>query len=117
MRAVVWTGCLQDWVSWMSTQWPAQAYTTGCRNRYVPPSWSLGCAALMLKRFYMRLQSITVSVSDVPSPDDSDAIAFLVPYSADRSVTAPQKFQWCYKGSSGPDYLKTGTTSVTCASH
>ena len=64
---------------------------------------------------HARSQSITVSVSNVTDPSDSDAIAFLVPYSADRSVTAPQKFQWCLKGSSGADYLTTGSTSLTCA--
>ena len=61
----------------------------------------------------MPSQTITVTVN-VSDPTDADAVAFLVPYNADRNVTAPQKRQWCMKGSSGADYLTTGTTSLTC---
>ena len=57
-------------------------------------------------------QTITVTV-DVSDPTDADAVAFLVPFAADRNITAPQKFKWCLKGSSGAGYLTTGKTSLT----
>ncbi len=59
-------------------------------------------------------QTITVSVN-VSDPTSADAVAFLVPYSADRNVTAPQKRQWCLNGTAGSDYLTTGQTSLKCA--
>jgi len=59
-------------------------------------------------------QTITVSVN-VSDPTSADAVAFLVPYSADRNITAPQKRQWCLNGTAGSDYLTTGMTSLTCA--
>ena len=60
------------------------------------------------------LQAITVTVSGVKHPKDSDAVALLVPYNADRSVISPQKFQWLIKGSAGKRYLTTGKSTLTC---
>ena len=61
-----------------------------------------------------RAQTITVTVN-VSDPTDADAVAFLVPYNADRNITAPQKRQWCMNGTAGADYLTTGTTALKCA--
>ena len=60
------------------------------------------------------LQAITVTVKGVTDPKDTDAVALLVPYDANRSVTPPQKFQWLIKGSAGKGYLKTGASTLTC---
>ena len=60
------------------------------------------------------LQAITVTVSGVTDPTDADAVALLIPYDANRSVIPPQKFQWLIKGSAGADYLKTGSSTLTC---
>ena len=60
------------------------------------------------------MQTITVTVN-VSDPTAADAVAFLVPYNADRTITAPQKRQWCLNGSAGSDYLTTGQTTHKCA--
>ena len=60
------------------------------------------------------VQAITVTVKGVTDPQDTDAVALLVPYDANRSVTPPQKFQWLIKGSAGKKYLTTGTSTLTC---
>ena len=70
---------------------------------------------LVLSHVVPCAQSVTVTVSGVTDPSDADAVGFLVPYDADRNITAPQKFQWCIKGSSGAGYIETGITSLTCA--
>ena len=58
-------------------------------------------------------QTITVTVN-VSDPTSADAVAFIVPYDADRNITAPQKRQWCLNGSAGSEYLTTGTTTHKC---
>ena len=60
------------------------------------------------------VQAITVTVTGVTDPKDTDAVALLVPYDANRSVVPPQKFQWLLKGSAGKGYLKTGASNLTC---
>ena len=60
-------------------------------------------------------QTITVTVN-VSDPTSADAVAFIVPYDADRNITAPQKRQWCLNGSAGSDYLTTGQTTHKCVS-
>lgn len=60
------------------------------------------------------VKAITVTVTGVANPKDTDAVALLVPYDANRSVIPPQKFQWLIKGSAGTGYLKTGASTLTC---